>query len=203
MTWKEALCHTYSDGRHARRIGAMLRRRHVKAIKKICNVIESMSEWSGKIFGWIIIVQIAIISYEVVMRYFFNAPTSWSHVLSYLLGSTFVFLGLAYVWRHDANVRIDIFYSRFSPRGKAVMDNIFTFVFFFPLIFMLTKEFANDALRAYQVGERVWMAAWYPLLWPFKLAATIGFLLLSLQGTVTFIKNIVTITKGSEERWLE
>ena len=174
----------------------------MKAIKKICNLIEFMSEWSGKVIAWLIVVQVIIITYEVVMRYFFNAPTIWSHVLSYLLGSTFVFLGMAYVWRHDANVRIDVFYSKFSPRKKALMDNIFTFIFFFPLIFMLTKEFARDTLRSYQIGEQVWMAAWYPLLWPFKLAATVGFLLLSLQGIATFIKNIVVITKGNEGRWL-
>jgi TRAP-type mannitol/chloroaromatic compound transport system permease small subunit len=169
----------------------------------MCRGVEFISEWSGRIIAWLIVVQVVIISYEVMMRYVFNAPTIWSHVLSYLLGSTFVFLGLAYVWRHDANVRIDIFYSRFSPKRKALMDNIFTLIFFFPLIFMVTKEFAQDTLHAYQVGEKVWMAAWYPLLWPFKLAATIGFVLLSLQGIVTFIKNTVTIAKGGEGRWLE
>jgi len=175
----------------------------VRVIKKICNSINFLSEWAGKIIAWLIVVQVIIISYEVVMRYIFNAPTIWSHVLSYLLGSTFVFLGLAYVWYHDANVRIDVIYTRFSPRGKALMDSIFTFIFFFPLIFMITKEFALDTLQAYRVEERVWMAAWYPLLWPFKLAATVGFLLLSLQGIATFIKNIVILTRGSEERWLE
>lgn len=175
----------------------------MRVIKKMCRGIEILSEWSGRIIAWLILVQIVIISYEVVMRYVFNAPTFWSHVLSYLLGSTFVCLGLAYVWLHDANVRIDIIYTRFSTRGKALVDNIFTFIFFFPLIFMLTKEFAQDTLYAYQVGERVWMAAWYPLLWPFKLAVTVGFLLLSLQGIATFINKIVVISKGSEERWLE
>jgi TRAP-type mannitol/chloroaromatic compound transport system permease small subunit len=175
----------------------------VKPLEKVSKIIELMSEWSGKTVAWVIIVQVIIINYEVVMRYFFNAPTIWSHVLSYLLGSTFVFLGMAYVWRHDANVRIDVFYGKFSPRIKAVTDNVFTIIFFFPLIFMLTKEFAKDTLDAYQVGERVWMAAWYPLLWPFKLAATVGFLLLSLQGIATFVKNIVVVISKNEERGLQ
>ena len=172
-------------------------------MKIMCRCIDALSEWSANIIKWIMLVQLIIINYEVVMRYVFNAPTMWSHVLSYLLGSSFVFLGLSYVWRRDSNVRIDMIYGKLSTRGKALVNNIFTLVVFFPMVFMITKEFAQNALYAYQINERVVFATWYPLLWPFKLAATIGFALLSLQGIATFIKNLVVIVKGNERRLLE
>ncbi len=173
----------------------------MRAIKNICNSIGLVSEWSGRIIVWLIIVLIVIINYEVVMRYIFVAPTLWSHVSSYLLGAVIATLGLAYVWHHNANVRIDVIYSRFSPKGKLIVDILFTLIFFFPLIIMLTLTFGQEVLHSYQVKEKVWMAAWHPVLWPVKAIVTIGFGLLLLQGIATFLRDVMALVKGGKEPW--
>src|SRR3546814_1525485 len=58
----------------------------------------------------------------------------------------------AYAYREDQHVRVDVLYTKFSPRGKAIAD-IISSVFFF--IFTITLlwtgwRFASDAI---QVGE--------------------------------------------------
>jgi len=173
----------------------------MRAIKNICNGIGLVSEWSSRIAVCLIIVLIVIINYEVVMRYIFNAPTLWSHVLSYLVGAVLATMGLAYVWHHNANVRIDVIYSRFSLKGKLLVDIIFTLIFFFPCIIMLINAFGQEVLHSYQVKEKVWMAAWYPVLWPVKAMVTIGLGLLLLQGIATFLRDVMALVKGGKEPW--
>ena len=38
---------------------------------------DTVSEWSGKIFSWLVIPLMLGLVYEVVSRYAFSAPTLW------------------------------------------------------------------------------------------------------------------------------
>jgi TRAP-type mannitol/chloroaromatic compound transport system permease small subunit len=100
----------------------------------------------------------------------------------------------AYAYREDQHVRIDVFYSKFSPRGKAIAD-IITSVFFF--IFVLTMlwtgtRFALDAINNSEVSFTEWGVQY----WPVKLMIPIGAVLLALQGLAKLIKDIVFVTRG-------
>lgn len=170
----------------------------MKVIQKICDGIGLVSEWSGKLVMWLVVVLIVSIVYEVIMRYIFNAPTSWSFILSYMLGAIIVTMGLAYIHSINFNVRIDVIYARFSPRGKLIIDVFFTLFYFFPLAFLLIKVFSQDALFAYSVKQKAFESTWYPVTWPYKSILTLGFILLLLQGIATFVKDVKSLAKGSK-----
>lgn len=173
----------------------------MKVIQKICDGVGLVSEWSAKLVMWLVLVLIVSIVYEVVMRYFFNSPTSWSFILSYMLGAIIVTTGLAYIHSINFNVRIDVIYSRFSPRGKLIIDVFFTFIYFFPLAFLFIKVFSQDALFAYSFNQKAFESTWYPLTWPYKIILTLGFTLLLLQGIATFAKNVMSLAKGGKQPW--
>src|SRR3546814_12016393 len=78
----------------------------------------------------------------------------------------------AYAYREDQHVRVDVLYTKFSPRGKAIAD-IISSVFFF--IFTITLlwtgwRFASDAI---QVGEHSF-TEWGIQYWPVKLMIPVG-----------------------------
>jgi len=173
----------------------------MKIVRTVYDGIGLVSEWAGRVALLLIVVLIAIVNYEVMMRYLFNAPTLWSHVLSYLFGAIIASLGLAYVWRHNANIRIDVLYSRFSPKGKLWIDILFTLFIFFPCITALTIQFAQIALNSYRLQETVHLAAWHPLLWPVRTALCGGFALLLLQGIATFLRDLASLMKGGNDPW--
>jgi TRAP-type mannitol/chloroaromatic compound transport system permease small subunit len=173
----------------------------MRVIQKIYNGIGLVSEWSGRVVMFLVIVLIVSIAYDVFMRYLLNAPTIWSYTLSYMLGTTIIALGLPYVYYHNANVRIDIIYSRLSPRGRLILDVILTVVLFFPLIFLLIRVFGQDTWEAYLCREVATESIWYPILWPFKMVVTLGFVLLFLQGIATFIRDVTSLAKGGNKPW--
>jgi len=170
-------------------------------IEKIYNRIGMISEWSGRTVRFLMIILVLNIVYDVSARYIFNAPTVWSYGLSYMTGTAIIAMGMCYVYYHHANVRIDIIYSRLPPKGKLLIDICLTVVFFFPLVFMLTKVWAQDTWQAYVLKEVSSETIWYPPLWPIKLVVTIGFVLLLLQGIAIFLKDVISLAKGGSEPW--
>ena len=92
-------------------------------------VVDRISEWSGKVLMWLPWVITAIIVWEVAGRYFFNKPTIWAHEMSLMAFGALSMVGGAYAHKYRAHVNMDLFYARFSAKGKAVMDLV-TFPFF-------------------------------------------------------------------------
>jgi TRAP-type mannitol/chloroaromatic compound transport system permease small subunit len=100
----------------------------------------------------------------------------------------------AYAYKEDQHVRVDVIYTQFSPRGKAIAD-VVTSVFFF--IFICTMlwtgwRFASDAVSLREVSFTEWAVQY----WPVKLMIPIGAALLLLQGIAKLIKDIVFLTSG-------
>lgn len=173
----------------------------MRLIQRVYNGVGLLSEWSGRIVSFVVAILVLSIVYDVFARYLFNAPTIWSYTLSYMLGASIIAMGMCYVYYHHANVRIDIIYSRLPPKGKLIIDICLTIVFFFPLVLMFTKVWAQDTWQSYVLKEVASESIWYPPLWPFKLVVTIGFVLLLLQGIATFLKDVISLSKGGSEPW--
>ena len=68
--------------------------------------------------GLSVIVMMISISREVIGRYFFNAPSSWSVELCQHLMVVFTFLGGPYVLVLNAHVRADFFYQKITGKSK-------------------------------------------------------------------------------------
>ena len=162
---------------------------------KFLNVIDKISELTGKGISWIVLILTAILGYEVLMRYFFNAPTKWVYDISYMLGGTFFLVGASYTLRMKGHVRIDIFYNRFSPRGQALIDVIFTVIFFLPLWIGLCYKLIPYVYLSWQIGERSLESYWRPPIYPFKTVMPIGVFLLILQGIAEFIRSLLVLMK--------
>ena len=64
---------------------------------------------------------LVMICYDVLMRYAFNAPTSWANELSGYTLAGVVFLGLAYAQGKGAHVRIDLFTARLPEGVRALL----------------------------------------------------------------------------------
>ncbi len=82
------------------------------------------------------LIVVAMILYEVASRYFFNAPTIWSHELSVMLCASAFLLGGPYVHQHRNHIVISVAAERFSPlwRSRAnVLVSLLTFAFFVAL----------------------------------------------------------------------
>lgn len=154
------------------------------------------SEWSGRIIGFVIFAQIGVMLNEVVMRYFFAAPTHWgTETLVYLYG-WYVMLGGAFTLFNNQHVRMDVLYMRLDTRRKAIMDAA-TAVVFFVFAGMLLYTGTGHFLRSILSWERS-MSAWGPVIFPARLSIPVGAGLILLQGIAQFMRNLSIIFRGTD-----
>jgi C4-dicarboxylate transporter, DctQ subunit len=76
----------------------------------------------GQAAMWLFAVCAVIIVYEVIARYGFAAPTSWTNVTATACCAIGFALGGAYCMVRGEHIRITALYDRFVPRGKRLAD---------------------------------------------------------------------------------
>ncbi|MFH1034651.1 MAG: TRAP transporter small permease subunit [Pseudomonadota bacterium] len=158
--------------------------------------IDSLSEWTGRLVSFLIPGLAVVEVYEVVARYFFDCPTIWASELSSMIFGVFILLGGAYTLRQGGHVNMDIVYSRFSPKGRALLD-IITFLLFLVFVGVLLWKGWETSWRSLKLLEHD-STEWGPPLYPFKFMLPLGALLLLLQGLAKLARDVQTLLKGGE-----
>ena len=164
--------------------------------KLVLGVIDTVSEWSGKIFSMLILAITGILMYEITMRYVFNAPTIWAHETCQHLFGGYSILAGAYVLLYYAHVKVDIIYARFSPRGRAIIDSV-TYLVFFVFVGLMLWHGIGLASHSVKIGE-VSFSPFAPVIWPLKLTVPIGAFLIFLQGLAHFTRVLNMAITGKE-----
>ena len=166
-------------------------------LQKFLKAIDTLSEWSGRIFIWIVIPLTVVVAFEVIARRVFGAPHIWAtEVTNYLYGSHFMLVA-GYTLLHRAHVSIDIIYGSFRPRVRGFLD-LFTYcVFFFPFCIIMLYQgtiFAHSAWMAHETSQ----TAALTVVPHIKTVIPITFALLLIQGLASFIRGIMLIVRGEE-----
>lgn len=160
-------------------------------VKRFCVFIDKLNTGIGKVSSFLILILVAIIMYEVVSRYLFNAPTQWVNELSEYLLTGVVMLGGGYCLAEYEHVRVDILHRNFSDRFKALIE-IFTFLLvmtFVTAIVWKGGEASYDAL----INNRRSMSLMEMPLFPSMVLVPIGALLLGLQSLAGALRAIMEL----------
>ena len=152
-------------------------------------VIDKFTDRTGVWIAWLNLPLVAAVSYEVIARYFFHAPTIWSFDVTYMLYGTIFMLGAAYALHKGAHIRTDFFYDKWTVKTKGMVDSISYIVFFFPSIIMLLGASWSEAWYAYTIHETSEQTPWRPILWPYKSVVPLTCVLLLIQGVSEVIKS--------------
>ena len=167
-------------------------------MRKLLNIIDSVNGWIGEKLKYVCLFLIAVVCAEVMMRYVFNSPTSQLPVIQTWTGTAFYALAFGYVHKLKGHVRVDVLYSKFSDRGKALVDVILWFLFFLPAIGLLTYTGFNWAVYAWRTNEMSMMTYWYPPLAPVRTLLFIGMALFFLQGLATLIRDMYFLARSEQ-----
>ena len=166
---------------------------------RTARALDQISLASGHITAWLILPMVLSLSYEVVARYVFNAPTEWAYDMTFMLYGSFFMLGAGYALRHKDHIRTDLFYGKWTVRRQGTVDALCYLLFFFPgMIVFLVVTWDFFAI-SYARGERAVTSPWMPVIYPLKGTMFLGAALLVLQGVSEFLKSIYAALRGE---WL-
>jgi TRAP-type mannitol/chloroaromatic compound transport system permease small subunit len=163
-------------------------------VTAVLHGIDRISEWEGKIFSFLIVVATLQVCFELILRYVFNAPTTWGLEMTlYLCSTTYVMSG-AFAERYNAHIKVDIFYNRWSPRTRAFFDLIVTDTLLMFFCIILTWQSAAWFWEAVSQGLTSG-TIWDPPIWPMRLIIMIGAIFLLLAAFAKSVRDFLLVAK--------
>ncbi|MEH2555208.1 TRAP-type mannitol/chloroaromatic compound transport system permease small subunit [Bradyrhizobium algeriense] len=169
-----------------------------RAFYSIIRAIDRFTDVTGKLIALSMLFLVVTISYEVVMRYGFGAPTVWVYESSFMVNGAAFMLGSGYALLKGAHVRTDIYWENYSERKKGIVDLISYLLFFYPAMITFMLISYDDALHSYDTGERSQESVWRAIMWPFRATVPLAALLLMIQGVSEVLKCWYQVQFGRE-----
>ncbi|TCU15835.1 TRAP transporter small permease subunit [Rhizobium sullae] len=163
------------------------------AFLSVSRLIDSVSQFFGKIADYMVLFCCLISAGNATVRYLFNySSNGWLEIQWYLF-AYIVVLGAAHTLRNNEHVRVDLIYGSVSDKARIWIDIIGLIVFLIPACFFLAYLCWPYFVIAFQQGE-ISANAGGLIRWPVKLILFAGFALLVLQGISELIKRVAALS---------
>lgn len=155
-------------------------------IRAFVRVVDAFNLRVGRFAMYLIFAMLAVLLYSSISKTFFT-PSIWTLESAQFLMVAYFLLGGAYSMQLDAHVRMDLAYSHWSPRTRAVVDAITVFMLIFYLVMLLIGGISSTEY-AIEYKETSY-SAWSPYMAPIKIIMCFGIALMLLQAIATFFKD--------------
>ena len=154
-------------------------------IKRI-HWIHKASERVGAAISWLTFLMTILIAIEVVSRYVFKSPTTWSWIINKNLFGLFILFAGVYTLSQDQFIRIDIFYDEFPASIKTITRYIgfICFLIFLGCLIWKGTEMAWFSLRVKEKAMGLFPMPLYPL----KILIPAVSILFLLEGIIVFFR---------------
>lgn len=151
-------------------------------MENISHTIDLINERIGRIVAWLSLAMVLTTFCVVVLRYLFNLGSiALQEAITYMHATLFM-LGAAYTLRHEGHVRVDIFYNRFSARGRAWVDLLGVVTLLLPVSLFLVWVSWDYVSSSWALHEGSREAGGLPGVFLLKSVIPLMALLLVLQG---------------------
>lgn len=162
-------------------------------MQALIKLIDKLNEWIGRAVAWLMLAMVLVMCAVVLLRYGFGIGSiklqesvTWMHGLGFMLGA-------AYALKHDAHVRVDVLYARWSPRRRAWVDLLGSLLLLWPVALLLLAASWPYVLSSWRTLEASSQVGGLPGLFLFKSAIPLAAVLLLLQGLAQGLKALAVI----------
>jgi len=165
----------------------------------LCHAIDGLIRRISSTAAWFNAVLIVIIITQVVLRYAFGKGMVVLEELQWHLYAVAFMVGLAYVLTEDANIRLDILHSRFSPRTREYIEIAGIVLLLTPFIVIFFMHSLDFVANSWRVGERSDAPMGLPFRWAIKAVIPFSFGLLFLAALSRLLKAIAYLSAKPED----
>ena len=165
-------------------------------MESIIRFLERISDYTGQVVLFMLIPLVLVIVYEVVARYLFTAPTIWAWDISRQFSGAVIILAGGYTMLHGGHIRVDVIIERFSEKMKARIEMV-AFAFLVFVCGVMIWQGIDAAWYSFQIREPM-ESIFAPPIYPLKMLIPLGFLLMLIQGTAQFLRNLIIISSDIE-----
>ena len=159
-----------------------------RGFEKFANVI-------GYFTAFVMVLMILNVTYNVIMRYFFNTGSIAMQEMEWHLFSVVILLGISYTLKEDGHVRVDLIYDRLTNKKKAKINMVGVAFFIIPVALLIGIESIPFVIESFTSHEQSGDPGGLPYRWLVKSLIPLSFFLLIITSIGFFIKNL-NVYKG-------
>jgi C4-dicarboxylate transporter DctQ subunit len=149
-------------------------------------LVDRLSDGFGRLAAWLFFATGAMITYEVLARYVFNAPTIWAAEISQLFLLWGTFLAMARPLHRGEHIRITVLTGLLDPTARRVMEIAslgFVAVFAAAIAWFGTDIAVDSYVRGRSAGTMLDIPNWWS-----EAVIPVGFTLLFAQCLVEMVR---------------
>lgn len=165
----------------------------MSSLLNLSRLIDGLTERVGRLMMWLILATTLISAGNAIFRKIFNNSSNAMLEIQWYLFAAVFMLGSGYAFLKNAHVRIDFVSSKFSARGRNIVDVAGILLFVFPLCYLMVKLSWPVFANAWESGE-VSSNAGGLVRWPVYLLIPAGFVMLAVQSVSELIKRLAFLT---------
>lgn len=110
----------------------------MQRLHSLVAILDRLAEYLGRLAAVFAPLMVAVTCYVVLTRYVFNSGSVAVQELVTYANAVLFTLGAGYTLKHNAHVRVDIFYGQAKPRTQALVNLLGTLFLLLPVcVFIL------------------------------------------------------------------
>lgn len=163
----------------------------VRASARAVSVIDFICRWSGNLVAWAALGTVILCFATVYQRYVLGTGQVWLQESYIWTHVAVIVLGAGYTMMTGGFVRVDVFYSRWSTRKRALSDLAMTLLLLVPFLVVFGTAVWTFWTSSYASDEGSLNPGGMGNLWLLK-ATLLGFvLLIGLQGLAFVLRGLM------------
>lgn len=170
-----------------------------KHLEKFYLALQVFIRRIGVIFSVFYPVLILIIVLQVVLRYFFKSGLVVLEELQWHLYAVCIMIGISYTLTHDGHIRLDLFYEKFTPTRKNLVDFLGILFLLLPMAAVLFWHSLGFVTDSWRVAERSVAPMGLPYRWIIKSFIPISALLIMVAAVSRMLQCIVQFMMKPED----
>ena len=164
----------------------------------INSFLDKMILKIGVMTSWLNIALIIAIISQVILRYCFDKGIVILEELQWHFYGIMVMMSISYAVTTDEHIRLDILYTKFSPKKKAVVDIIGIIFLLLPMIVVIFDNSLGFVYDSWKVNERSDAPMGLCCRWAFKSFMSLGIALVGIAAISKIFTNAKIIIRTTK-----
>ena len=145
-------------------------------------MIDKSIKYISYLTAFILASLVLLIVYDATARYLFSEGSTALQELEWHFFDIVILLSIAYTLKHNAHVRVDIFYDKFSNKAKSFINILSVLFFILPLSFLIIYIGMDFVEMSFTQNEASSDPGGLGYRWIVKALMPLSFILLALQA---------------------
>jgi TRAP-type mannitol/chloroaromatic compound transport system permease small subunit len=158
--------------------------------------VERVVDLVGRAAAWLTLIVVVLMATNVLLRYAFSIGSVWAQELEWHLLAPIVLVGMTYALQKGDHVRVDVFYARYSERGRAAVD-LLAALLALALALLVIRYSIPYVQQSYSIGEISPDPGGLTHRWVLKSLIPLGFALFGLQAAAQAVQAGLRLARGA------